>query len=117
MTKGRQGVEISAAISRSAIESPAVRKTDRLTSVQRSANDPVVFGCAAVIAVIGFTRYTGRDRRSRPPRRMNISSSSRLSISVQTKAIKKNAIPIKNHARMTASMPNDCTLRACLQSS
>ena len=54
MTKGRQGVEISAAISRSAIESPAVRKTDRLTSVQRSANDPVVFGCAAVIAVIGF---------------------------------------------------------------
>ena len=50
--QGRQGVEISAANSSRATASPAVRPTDRVTSVQRRPSEASVTGCAACSVVI-----------------------------------------------------------------
>src|SRR4051812_35725306 len=58
------------------------------------------------------THYMGSDRKSRPPRRTNISSSSRLCSSGHTAAMRKNEIPKMNHPRMPASGPPECSLCA-----
>jgi hypothetical protein len=46
------GAEISAAMISSATARPAVRPTDRVTSVHNSENDPIVTGCIALFVVI-----------------------------------------------------------------
>jgi hypothetical protein len=106
------GADSNAAASSIATATPAVKPTDLVINVHTKVNEPAVTGSSALFVSIASSPYTGSERRSRFPKRMNISSSSRLCNSVETTAIAKKATPRMNHARMSASRRVNCTHHA-----